>query len=76
MAKQLVIWFMSNVCSSRPGKLDRIVDFMWPVTITVGVLIAIAVILFVAGMFVIVYGAVLLWWFPQWVDILVRQLNL
>ena len=67
---------MGNERGSLPGKLDRIVDFMWPVTITVGVLIAIAVIVFVLGMFIIVYGAVFLWWFPQWVDILVRQLGL
>jgi len=27
---------MSDGCGSRPGKLDRLVDFMWPFTITIG----------------------------------------
>jgi hypothetical protein len=58
---------MSNNAGSRPGKLDRIVDFMWPVTITVGVLMAAGVIVFLAGAFIIVYGAFYLWWLPQWV---------
>jgi hypothetical protein len=61
---------MSDGCGFRPGKLDRLVDFMWPFTITIGVLMAVAVIVFVAGMFIIVYGALYFRWFPQWVDYL------
>jgi hypothetical protein len=50
-----------------PEKLDRIVDFMWPFTITVGVLMTVGVIVFVAGAFILVYGA-FLWGLPQWLE--------
>jgi hypothetical protein len=40
---------------------------MWPVTITIGVLMTIAVLLFLAFSFVLIYGVAFLH-LPEWLD--------
>ena len=53
--------------------VDRVVNFMWPFTITVGVIMAVGVILFLAFSFVVVYGAA---FGPVWIEYLRTMLKL
>ena len=46
--------------------LDRLVEVMWPFTITIGVIMAVGVIAFVAFAFALIYGA-FLGHFPEWI---------
>ena len=45
--------------------LDRLVEAMWPFTLTVGVIMATAVVLFLLFAFVLIYGT-FLGHFPEW----------
>jgi hypothetical protein len=50
----------------RSNLIDRLVEMMWPFTITVGVMMAMAVFSFVAFAFALIYGTFLAH-FPEWV---------
>ena len=55
-----------RIVTQLSKQMDGLVDFLWPLTITIGVLMAIVVIAFLAFLFLVVYG---LFFSGRWLDI-------